>query len=97
MKTQIFVSDGYPEAGDYDTNYVDYDPQDPASVEGAKAEARRIIEVTHTGPVSRGLTGLRLQPAGGAPGSGDWTDREDARDGFLDRLIRFLLPQSGPG
>lgn len=92
MKTQIFVSDGYPEAEDYDTNYVDYDPQDRASVEGAKAEARRIIEVMHAAPERRELTELRLWPAGGVPGVGDWMDRSDTRVGFLDRLLRFLFP-----
>ena len=92
MKTQIFVSDGYPEAEDYDTNYVDYDPQDQASVEGAKAEARRIIEVMHATPEHRELKALRLQPAGGAPSAGDWMDRAETRDGFLDRLLRFLFP-----
>lgn len=37
----IFVDDGYPEAADYDNNYIGYDPQIPDSYKRAMDEARR--------------------------------------------------------
>jgi hypothetical protein len=44
MKTktpvQIFVDDGYPEASDYDNNFVRYDPSVRGSCERALIEAR---------------------------------------------------------
>ncbi len=37
----IFVDDGYPESDDYASNYVAYDPMDPADYARAVEEARR--------------------------------------------------------
>ena len=37
----IFVDDGFPEASDYDNNYVDYDPETPGSCEAAIEEVKR--------------------------------------------------------
>jgi len=39
--TQIFVDDGYPEASDYDTNFIPYDPSIRGSCEQALLEAQR--------------------------------------------------------
>ena len=39
--TQIFVDDGYPEASDYDTNFIRYDPSIRGSCEQALLEAQR--------------------------------------------------------
>ena len=92
MKTQIFVSDGYPEAEDYDSNYVDYDPQDQASVEDAKAEARRIIQVMHPAPADQRMTALRFQPAGPVTRLGAMEEPQGRRTGWIDGLMRFLFP-----
>jgi len=47
--TQIFVDDGYPEASDYDTNFIHYDPSIRGSCERALLEAqrRRKMQTTH--------------------------------------------------
>ena len=55
MKRQqayIFVDDGYPEAADYDTNYVSYSPEVPGSYERAVEECRRRC-VTPAEPTTR--------------------------------------------
>lgn len=68
MKAILFVTDGYPEAGDYDSNYIEYNPLDPASVERAKTEARATLRAqaaTRRG-TDQGLAGagsLVFQPA----------------------------------
>ena len=38
--TQIFVDDGFPEASDYDTNFISYDPSIQGSCENALLEAK---------------------------------------------------------
>jgi hypothetical protein len=45
----IFVDDGSPEASDYDSNYLGYDPATPGSYQQAAAEARRICSTATSG------------------------------------------------
>lgn len=68
MKTLLFVTDGYPEAGDYDSNYIEYNPLDPASVEKAKSEARATLRAQAGRPTDdahgpSGVGNLAFQPA----------------------------------
>lgn len=44
-KTQkyIFVDDGYPEAEEYDTNYISWDERTPGSYQKALAEAKNML------------------------------------------------------
>ena len=50
LKGYIFVDDGYPEAEDYDSNFLCYDPADSESVRTA---LRRAKEETTAGRISR--------------------------------------------
>ena len=40
MRSYLFVDDGLPEAGEYESNYVSYIPGDPDSYRSARAQAR---------------------------------------------------------
>jgi hypothetical protein len=41
-KGHLFIDDGYPEALEYEDNYVSWDPQVPGSLESALVEAKRV-------------------------------------------------------
>ena len=48
MKTKlayVFVDDGYPEASDYDNNFVGYDP-------GVRGDCERVLTEAHLGSLS---------------------------------------------
>jgi len=47
--TQIFVDDGYPEASDYDTNFIGYDPSVRGSCERALLEAQNRAKMQRAG------------------------------------------------
>ena len=89
MNKQIFVSDGYPEAADYDSNFVDYDPQNEASAEVAKAQALRIIRA---GDSSCGEhpAGRRLRPPGPAFRHAEPPGLFEGWSRLLDGFLRFL-------
>lgn len=53
----IFVDDGSPEASDYDSNYIGYDPAEPESYRRAVAEAGRVLAAIVKTPFFR--RGLR--------------------------------------
>lgn len=46
MNGYIFVDDGYPEADEYDSNYLAYDPADSESVRSALRKAQASSEAS---------------------------------------------------
>ena len=50
MKSYLFVDDGLPEAGEYESNYITYFPGDPDSYRSARAKAQLAAPPTRVGP-----------------------------------------------
>ena len=65
----VFVDDGYPEACEYDSNYIAFDPANPADQRRALNEARAWQRRRGAGPVRPGVrTSAEYDVAGGPTG-----------------------------